>query len=213
MNNDCNINDFDFDVTNVQVSFQTVMGDRETGSVGLQVPLFGTEGSLDASRQASQTTTIALTRRFRYDKDQLRRYEESDDYRFLEEGHKQYQYYARNAPDTAPANPVLPIADTLIKLRKSISDSAKLPCFDWADKDVKPESSSITLEFLVQRAANSTVGFNFWVVSAKADAKIERKNVNTLVVSFAPHRAVPAPLPPAQQIGQASGTPEVKPPT
>ena len=62
---------------------------------------------------------------------------------------------------------------------------------------------------LVQQAMDGTVGFNFWIVSAKAGAKIERKNVNTLVVSFAPHTR-PAPTSPAiaRQLGQASSQSE-----
>jgi hypothetical protein len=105
------------------------------------------------------------------------------------------------------ANPVLPIAETLIELRKNLIHSAeKLPCFEWAENDAKPESSSITLEFLVQQAVDGTVGFNFWIISAKADAKIERTNVNTLVVSFAPHgRAVPVAKNVTQEFGQAGG--------
>jgi hypothetical protein len=42
--------------------------------------------------------------------------------------------------------------------------------------------------------------------SAKADAKIERTNVNTLVVSFAPHaRAVPTAKAISQEFGQTPG--------
>jgi hypothetical protein len=200
----CDIRDFDFDVTNVQATLQTVMADTGTGSVGLRVPLLGKEGSVDAevSRQVSQTETIALTRRFRYRTEQLARYQESEDYRVLETAH--VQYHTQEAHRATQANPVLPIADTLIELHKNLIRSAeKLPCFEWADKDVKPESSSITLEFLVQQAADGTVGFNFWIVSAKADAKIERTNVNTLVVSFAPHAPAVPPQAVAQQLGQA----------
>lgn len=100
---------------------------------------------------------------------------------------------------------MLPIAETLIELRKNLTRSAeKLPCFERADNDAKPESNSITLEFLVQQATDGTVGFNFWIVSAKAGANIERTNVNTLVVSFAPHgRAVPVAKTVTQEFGQA----------
>jgi hypothetical protein len=207
----CDIRDFDFDVTNVQANLQTVMAETETGGVGLRVPLLGKEGSLDAavSRQASRTETIALTRRFRYSTEQLARYQESVDYQLLEDAHE--QYHARKSLGVTQANPVLPIADTLIELHKNLIRSAeKLPCFEWADKDVKPESSSITLEFLVQQAADGTIGFNFWIVSAKADAKIERTSVNTLVVSFAPHAlAAPVPQLATQQLGQATSSPDV----
>ena len=66
---------------------------------------------------------------------------------------------------------MLPIADTLIELRKNLIQSAeKLPCFEWVENDTKPESSNITLEFFVQQAVDGTVGFNFWIISAKADA-------------------------------------------
>jgi hypothetical protein len=103
------------------------------------------------------------------------------------------------------ANPVLPIADTLIELRKNLIQSAeKLPCFEWVENDTKPESSNITLEFFVQQAVDGTVGFDFWIISAKADANIERTDVNTLVVSFAPHgRAVPVAKTGTQEFGQA----------
>jgi hypothetical protein len=105
------------------------------------------------------------------------------------------------------ANPVLPIAETLIELRKNLTRSAeKLPCFERADNDAKPESNSITLEFLVQQAMDGTVGFNFWIVSAKAGAKIERTNVNTLVVNFAPHGTlVPTARAATREFGQARG--------
>jgi hypothetical protein len=203
----CNIDDFDFDVTNVETTLQTVLVKTGAGSVGLQVPLLGKEGSADAdaSRETSRTETISLTRRFRYDTDQLKRYQESEDYRGLEAAHE--QYHAQKALAAGRANAVLPIAEALIELRKNLIRSAeKLPCFAWADKDVKPESSSVTLEFLVQQAADANVGFNFWIVSAHADAKLEHTNVNTLVVSFAPHTiAVPPPQPIAQQLGRTSG--------
>jgi hypothetical protein len=197
----CDISDFDFDVTNVQANLQTVMAKTETGSVGLRVPLVGQEGSLasDVSRQASGTETISLTRRYRYNIEHLASYQASKDYQQLETA-----YQARNASEATQPNPVLPVADTLLELRKHLIRSAeKLPCFDWADKDGKSGSSSIALEFLVQQAVDGTVGFNFWIVSAKANAKIERTNVNTLVVNFAPHaRPVPASPAVAQQFGQ-----------
>ena len=203
----CAISDFDFDVTNVQASLQTVIAETGTSGVELQVTFLGEEGSVGAGvhGQASRTETIALTRRFRYDKEQLARYEESEDYQLLAAAHEHARLGATQA------NAVWPIADTLIELRKSLIRSAeKLPCFEWADKDVKPESSSITLEFLVQQAADGKVGFNFWIVSAKADATIESTNVNTLVVSYAPHTlAAPDPQPATQQLGQAPGPPNV----
>ena len=201
----CDTRDLDFDVTNVQASLRAVAAETGTGSVGLRVPLLGKEGSLDAdvSRQTSGTQTVTLTRRFHYSPTELAGYQASEDYRQLETAHKQYR--ARNAPVATQANPVLPIAETLIELRKNLIHSAeKLPCFEWAENDAKPESSSITLEFLVQQAVDGTVGFNFWIISAKADAKIERTNVNTLVVSFAPHgRAVPVAKNVTQEFGQA----------
>jgi hypothetical protein len=203
----CNADDFDFDVTNVETSLQTVLVKTGAGSVGLQVPLIGKEGSLDAdaSRQTSQTETISLTRRFRYDTDQLKRYQESEDYRGLEAAHE--QYHTQTALAAGHANAVLPIAEALIELRNNLIRSAgKLPCFEWADKDVKPESSSVTLTFLVQQAANANVGFNFWIVSAHADAKLEHTNANTLTVSFAPHTiAVPHSQSIAQQPGRTPG--------
>jgi len=65
------------------------------------------------------------------------------------------------------------------------------------------ERRTAPLEFLVQQAVDGTVGFNFWIISAKADAKIERTNVNTLVVSFAPHgRAVPVAKNVTREFGQ-----------
>ena len=207
----CNISDFDFDVTNVQANLQTVTAETGTGSVGLRVPLLGKEGSVDTdiSWQANGTETVALTRHFHYSAEQLANYQASEDYRRLEAAHE--RYHARNASEAAQANSVLPIADTLIELHKSLIRSAeKLPCFEWADKDVKPESSSITLEFLVQEALDGEVGFNFWIVSAKASGKMEHTNVNTLVVSFAPHgRAEAASQAVAQQLGQtAPGQPQ-----
>ena len=206
----CSISDFDFDVTNVQANLQTATAETGTGSVGLRVPLLGKEGSVDTdiSWQANGTETVALTRRFHYSAEQLASYQASEDYRRLEAAHQ--RYHARNPSEAAQANSVLPIADTLIELRESLIRSAeKLPCFEWTDKDVKPESTSITLEFLVQQALDGEVGFNFWIVSAKASGKMEHTNVNTLVVSFAPHgRAEPAPQAVAQQLGQAPGQPQ-----
>ncbi|MBV9251281.1 MAG: hypothetical protein JO227_18770 [Acetobacteraceae bacterium] len=206
----CGTRDWDFDVTNVEANLQTVMEEKESGRVGLHVPLFGKEGSADAGvdRQTSGTQTVALTRHLRYNEEQLALYQESEDYRTLENAHNQYR--AHGASGTARANPVLPIADTLLELRKNLISSAdKLPCFEWADKDVKPENNSITLEFVAQQATDGTVGFDFWIVSAEADAKVERKNVNTLVVSFAPHSAPAADhQPTARQVGQASASAE-----
>jgi hypothetical protein len=206
----CSISDFDFDVTNVQANLQTATAETGTGSVGLRVPLLAKEGSVDTdiSWQANGTETVALTRRFHYSAEQLASYQASEDYRRLEAAHQ--RYHARNPSEAAQANSVLPIADTLIELRESLIRSAeKLPCFEWTDKDVKPESTSITLEFLVQQALDGEVGFNFWIVSAKASGKMEHTNVNTLVVSFAPHgRAEPAPQAVAQQLGQAPGQPQ-----
>jgi hypothetical protein len=203
----CDTRDLDFDVTNVQASLQAVTAETGTGSVGLRVPLLGKEGSLDAdvSRQTSGTETVTLTRRFHYSPTELASYQASEDYRQLETAHK--QYHARNAPVATQANPVLPIAETLIELRKNLTRSAeKLPCFERADNDAKPESNSITLEFLVQQAMDGTVGFNFWIVSAKAGAKIERTNVNTLVVNFAPHGTlVPTARAATREFGQARG--------
>jgi hypothetical protein len=196
----CNVNDFDFDVTNVETTLHTVLVKTGAGSVGLQVPLLGKEGSadIDANRQTSRTETISLTRRFRYDTDQLKRYQESEDYRGLEAAHE--QSHAQKAFAAGHANAVLPIAEALIELRNNLIRSAeKLPCFEWADKDVKPESSSVTLEFLVQQATDANVGFNFWIVSAHADGKLEHTNINTLVVSFAPHTIA---VPPSQSIAQ-----------
>lgn len=73
-------------------------------------------------------------------------------------------------------------------------------------RDTKPESNSITLAFLVQQAMDGTVGFNFWIISAKAGAKIERTNVNTLVVNFAPHGTpVPTARAATREFGQARG--------
>lgn len=201
----CDTRDLDFDVTNVQASLQAVAAETGTGSVGLHVPLLSKEGSLDADvrQQTSGTKTVTLTRRFHYSPKELASYQQSEDYRQLETAHKQYR--ARNVSAMNQANPVLPIADTLIELRKNLIQSAeKLPCFEWVENDTKPESSSIALEFLVQQAVDGTVGFNFWIISAKADAKIERTNVNTLVVSFAPHgRAVPVAKTVTQEFGQA----------
>jgi hypothetical protein len=206
----CSISDFDFDVTNVQANLQTATAEAGTGSVGLRVPLLAKEGSVDTdiSWQANGTETVALTRRFHYSAEQLASYQASEDYRRLEAAHQ--RYHARNPSEAAQANSVLPIADTLIELRESLIRSAeKLPCFEWTDKDVKPESTSITLEFLVQQALDGEVGFNFWIVSAKASGKMEHTNVNTLVVSFAPHgRAEPAPQAVAQQLGRAPGQPQ-----
>lgn len=182
------------------------MGNAGTGSVELRVPLLGKEGSLDAdaSWQTTGTKMVTLTRRFRYSPTELASYQSSEDYRQLEAAHKQYQ--ARN-PVSSQVNPVLPIAATLIELRKSLIRSAeKLPCFERADADVKPQSNSITIEFLVQQAADGTVGFNFWVVSAKASAKVERTNVNTLVLNFAPHdKTVPVAKTVTRQFGEAGG--------
>jgi hypothetical protein len=182
----CPTKDFDFDVTNVQMTLQTVMADTGNGSVGLQIPLLGKEGAatVKSSLQVGRTQTIALTRRFSYNRDQLSQYQQTADYQRLETAHQTY----RALETLTLANPVLPIADALIDLHTNLIRSAeKLPCFEWTDKDVKPESSSITLEFLVQKAADADVGFNFWIVSAEAGAKIDHTNVNTLVVSFAPH--------------------------
>ena len=137
----CSISDFDFDVTNVQANLQTATAETGTGSVGLRVPLLGKEGSVDTdiSWQANGTETVALTRRFHYSAEQLASYQASEDYRRLEAAHQ--RYHARNPSEAAQANSVLPIADTLIELRESLIRSAeKLPCFEWADKDVKPES-------------------------------------------------------------------------
>lgn len=201
----CDTRDLDFDVTNVQASLQAVAAETETGSVGLQVPLLSKEGSLDADvrRQTSGTKTVTLTRHFHYSPKELASYQQSEDYRQLETAHKQYR--ARNVSAMNQANPVLPIADTLIELRKNLIQSAeKLPCFEWVENDTKSESSNITLEFFVQQAVDGTVGFNFWIISAKADANIERTDVNTLVVSFAPHgRAVPVAKTVTQEFGQA----------
>jgi hypothetical protein len=203
----CDTSDLDFDVTDVRASLQAVTAETGGGSVGLRVPLLGKEGSVDAdvSRQASGTETVTLTRRFHYSTKELASYQESDDYRQLEAAHT--QYHARDASAPAVANPVLPIADTLLELRKNLMRSAaKLPCFEWAENDAKPENSSITLEFLVQQAVDGTVGFNFWIISAKADGRLERTNVNTLVISFAPHgRAVPTARTEPREFGQARG--------
>ena len=201
----CDTRDLDFDVTNVQASLHAVAAAAGTGSVELRVPLLGKEGSLDADAnwQTTGTKTVMLTRRFRYSPTELASYQSSEDYQQLEAAHK--QYHARGA--ASQMNPVLPIAETLIELRKSLIRSAeKLPCFERADDNAKPESNSITIEFLVQQAAEGTVGFNFWLVSAKAGAKIERTNVNTLVVNFAPHHgAVPVAKTDMRQFGEAAG--------
>ena len=93
----CDTRDFDFDVTNVQASLKTVKAETGTGGVGLHVPLFGKEGSLDAdvSLQTSGTETITLTRRFHYSPTELASYQASEDYRQLETAHEQHQ--TRNA--------------------------------------------------------------------------------------------------------------------
>jgi hypothetical protein len=182
----CDVKDFDFDVTNVQLTLQTVTGNAATGNLGLRVPFLGkeTEVTANAELHVDHTQTVALTRRFNYSKEQLSLYQDSEDYRRLEAAHAKSE---AATPDPL-ANATLPVSDALMDLRRNLLQSAaKLPCFEWANKDVTSESSSITIEFQVQQAVDADVGFNFLIISAKAGAKAENTNVNTLIVSFAPH--------------------------
>jgi hypothetical protein len=190
----CDVKDLDFDVTNVQLTLQTVTGNAATGNVGLRVPFLGkeTEVTGDVELHVDHMQTVALTRRFSYSTEQLSRYQDTEDYQRLEAAHTKFQ----TSEQKLPANATLPVSDALIDLHRNLLRSAeKLPCFERAGNDVKPESSSITIEFQVQQAADADVGFNFLIISAKAGAKTEHTNANTLVVSFAPHVPIKTTVP------------------
>jgi hypothetical protein len=210
----CPTAELDLDVTMVEARLQTVVTESASGGVGLRVPFFGKEGSADANmtRTDTQTETITLERRFHYDTAQLEQYETSTDFTTLESAHMAYVSHPTIDDDGAKTNPVLPIADTLMNLRSNMTAAAgKWPCFEWEDKLAKP--GSITFDFLVQHAKTGDVGFNFWIVSARASANVDRTLTNTITVSFAPHpvpaSATPAPSNASPTLSNASPAPGV----
>jgi hypothetical protein len=182
----CPIINYDFDITKIELSLQVTAENTASGDVGLKVPVGGaTLGpDINGSRAQTQTKTIVFDRIPTDDPSQLVKFHDGPDYQNLTVHHKAF---LSSQQQTSPgATRVFPITDTIIGLRKSLLAAAgKYPCFD-IDLD-KSTGDSIKLDFEVDKSIDPTLGFDFLIVTAKVDNKIESKLDNTLTITIAPH--------------------------
>jgi hypothetical protein len=182
----CPTANYDFDITKVELTLQVTAQNTATGDVGLKIPFGGaTLGpDVNGSSAKTQTKTIVLDRIPANDPSQLIKFHNGPDYQNLTSNHQ--TFLRTQATTNVTAARVFPITDTIIGLRKSLlAASGKLPCFDSAMGEVA--DNSVKFDFEVDKSIDPTLGFDFLIVSAKADDKLERKVENTLVVTIAPH--------------------------
>jgi hypothetical protein len=178
----CSLDNYDFDVTNVEVTLQAVTQKTYSGGLALKIPFGGAAIKSDGNSSLSSimTNTIVLDRIPTNDPKQLQRYHDSSDYINLTK---------RDATHAGP--PVFPITEAIIALRKTlIAAAGKYPCFNMPSE--KSAGNVIKFEFEVDKALDADVGFDVHVVSAKVDGNAQNKKVNAIVVTLTPHFTVAA---------------------
>jgi hypothetical protein len=178
----CSTASYDFDVSKITPTLTVYTARTDSGDIGLKIP-FGPPGvgsiGPDINGKNIQTATQTLT---------FDRFYNSQPTALTP------QLEAATVQAAQSQRPsVTPIADTLVRLRKSLIQSAQSqPCFSNVDKDNK-SNDTIKIDFIVEKDADPNVGFNLYLVSAKAGHEDDTKNTSSLMVTFVPHINNPIP--------------------
>jgi len=201
----CNTKGYDFDVQKVTPTLQVYASEDASGDIGLKIPLLPAGSSIgpDINGKNIQTATQTLTfDRFYNPKTAFPPITPAVHYPLTKELKTATERSSQNKRPT-----VTPIADTLIRLRKALVQSAaQEPCFDTVDGGGH-SNDTLTINFVVEKDDDPNIGFNIWVISAKAGIEKDTKNTSTLTVTFAP---LPLPKSPshkavvAKQLARAS---------
>jgi hypothetical protein len=180
----CGIRNVDFDITKAEITLQVSTASKANGEFGLKVP-FGPAGVNSIGPDLTGTSSGTATQTLTFDLfDGVRIGSTSPSLTPTLKAAREASVASGGQSGGSPT----PIADTLIRLRKALIDSARTtPCFDTISHDRNDTASdTIKIDFVIERDSKADVSFNIVIVSASAGIEKDRTNQNTLTVNFAP---------------------------